>query len=290
VYQSGFAVITAIVGSKAGEGDLLAWYSKDGLQWSEPVRVNDVANSAREGLHAMAAGNGWVVAVWLDLRAKGTRVYGSRSKDGGVTWTPNFLVYESPSGTICECCHPSVRVGPAGEIHVIWRNSIDGSRDIYYSRAAGSALEWSPARKVGRETWKLNACPMDGGGIAVASNGGAVTAWRRGDRIYVAKPDGGESELGKGKDPAIAAGLNDSLYAVWTSPEGVRMRSTKEDREQSLSAAGAFPQVLFTGKRVLAFWEEEGGIAMGVVDSLASPATKVFPLEGPRTRNPKAPK
>ena len=46
------------------------------------------------------------------------------------------------------------------------RNKLGGSRDLYTlrlrdGRAAG------PAVKQGEGTWKLDACPMDGGGIAV---------------------------------------------------------------------------------------------------------------------------
>jgi hypothetical protein len=55
-------------------------------------------------------GNGLIFTTWLDLRAQGTRLYGSTSTDGGATWSPNALVYESPSGSVCECCHPSAAV------------------------------------------------------------------------------------------------------------------------------------------------------------------------------------
>src|SRR5712691_3506386 len=82
-------VITAIVGDQGNgkDGDLMAWRSADGgKSWSSPVRVNDAAGSAREGLHAMAAGGKDLVsAAWLDLRSKGTRIYGSASTDGGAT-------------------------------------------------------------------------------------------------------------------------------------------------------------------------------------------------------------
>jgi len=105
-------VVTAVAGVKGGgaDGDLLAWRSTDrGRTWSTPVVVNDVAGSAREGLHGFAADrSGLLVLAWLDLRAKGTRLYAAVSHDHGATWSPDRLVYASPSGTICQCCHPSI--------------------------------------------------------------------------------------------------------------------------------------------------------------------------------------
>src|SRR5262245_51608162 len=51
-------VITGIDGEQGNgkDGDLIAWRSEDGGRtWAGGVRVNDVAGSAREGLHDLAA-------------------------------------------------------------------------------------------------------------------------------------------------------------------------------------------------------------------------------------------
>ena len=115
-------VITAIGGEEKGKNvDLLAWRSADnGKTWSEGIRINDVPAAAREGLHGLAAGqNGTLWTVWLDLREKGMRLMGSLSRDAGKTWSPNQLVYASPDGHICECCHPTAYVGPKGELYAI---------------------------------------------------------------------------------------------------------------------------------------------------------------------------
>src|SRR4051794_15559699 len=83
-------VITAIVGESRG-GDLTSWRSTDnGKSWSKGLRVNDVPEATREGLHGLAAApDGTVWAVWLDLREQGMRLYGALSKDGGGTWSAN---------------------------------------------------------------------------------------------------------------------------------------------------------------------------------------------------------
>src|SRR5215471_14944913 len=105
---------TMIVSAIASEpGDLIAWRSTDGGHtWSPPTPINDKTQAAREGLHAMAAdAYGNVATVWLDDRGvKGKRLYGAFSADSGRTWSANAMLYESPEGTICECCDPSLAV------------------------------------------------------------------------------------------------------------------------------------------------------------------------------------
>lgn len=86
-------VITAIGGTqgKGRDGDLHAWrWNADLSRWDGPVNVNDVSAATREGLHGMAgAPNGDVWCTWLDLRARKTEIFASRSTNGGTTWEPN---------------------------------------------------------------------------------------------------------------------------------------------------------------------------------------------------------
>ena len=267
--QSGALVVTAIVGEQGRgvDGDLMAWRSEDnGQTWSEPVRVNNVPGAAREGLHGMAGGNGMVMAVWLDLRSKGTKLFGAKSTDGGRSWSANVLVYESPDGTICQCCHPTVLIGQGGVVHVMFRNVLDGSRDMHLTTSQDAGKTFPPPRRLGRETWKLNACPMDGGALAVSANNKVFSVWRRDKEIFVAHPDSKESKLGDGKDPAVVSGMNDHIYAVWVAPDGsLQTRSSEEDKVRQLSPKGAYPNVIFTGHRILAAWEEGDGITVGDV-------------------------
>src|SRR5690606_3684534 len=115
------------------DGDVLACRSADGGKtWQGPIRVNDAPNAAREGLHGMTSGSdGLLCCVWLDLRHAKTEVMSSTSRDRGATWSNNVLVYRSPDGSVCECCHPSVAIGRDQRVHVLWRNSLGGNRDMY---------------------------------------------------------------------------------------------------------------------------------------------------------------
>ena len=91
-------VIVTAIGGKEGkgrDGDVLAWRSDDaGGTWAGPTRINSVMGQAREGLHGMAAGpDGAVYCAWLDLRTNRMEIRGARSKDGGLTWEVDGLIY-----------------------------------------------------------------------------------------------------------------------------------------------------------------------------------------------------
>jgi len=259
-------VVSAIVGEqgKGKDGDLLAWRSRDGgKSWSAPVRVNDVGGSAREGLHAMAAGGKETLfAAWLDLRASGTRIHGATSKDGGTTWSANRMVYESPSGTVCQCCHPSVAVDGAGNIFVMFRNSVQGSRDLYLTRSADGGNTFAAAWKLGRGTWKLEACPMDGGALAVDQDGRVTTLWRREETLFTSEAEGPEKSWASGRNPA-AATTRRGVYAAWTDAKAVWLRRPAVAQPEVIAEDGGFPSLaaLDDGSVIVA-WESSGVIVV----------------------------
>jgi len=261
-------VISAIVGEKGrgADGDVVSWRSTDGGEtWSNGVKVNDVPGAAREGLHAMGFGGGILFSTWLDLRGKGTRLYGSISRDGGKSWSKNTLVYESPSGTICQCCHPSVAVDSKGNISVMFRNSLEGSRDMYLVRSTDGGQNFSAAKKFGEGTWVLNACPMDGGGVAVTENGETVSVWRREKEIFTSSSTGPETKIGTGKDPAIAVGRS-GTYIVWTSSSAVHALMPNKSEPVILSPEGAYAQLLvLPNGNILAAWETKGTLSVEVL-------------------------
>lgn len=247
-------VVSAIVGAQGGgrDGDVLAWRSADaGRTWSSATRVNDVEGAAREGLHGMAGHGNAIFATWLDLRQQGTRLYGAASKDGGVTWSANVLVYASPDQHVCECCHPSVRVS-GGTLQVMWRNWLGGARDPYMATSTDGGQTFGSAIKLGTGTWLLNACPMDGGGMAADAQGGIWSVWRRMDHVIAAAPDGTERDLGKGKDPAIAIGRS-GMVVAWTM-DGIRVVRKAGGPVELLDAAGSYVD-LAGSEYVVAAWE-----------------------------------
>jgi hypothetical protein len=253
---------TMILSAVATESDLFYWRSTDGGKtWSKPAVINDQPKAAREGLHAMAAdAEGHVAAAWLDDRIPGgKRLFGAFSNDRGATWSKNVMLYESPSGTICQCCHPTLVSLGHGEFAVMWRNVIDGSRD-FYTLKIRDGKPVTNAVKQGTGTWKLDACPMDGGGLVVR-NGELISAWRRDHDLYLAEPGKPDAKLGTGKDLALASNAK-GLYTIWSTPNGIEARLPGSNATVSLSTAGEFPSlVVLSDGAVLAAWEENGSIA-----------------------------
>jgi len=249
---------TMLVTAIASASDLFAWRSTDGGKtWSKPAVINDKPTAAREGLDAIAAdGQGHVAAVWLDDRLPGgKRLWGAFSNDAGATWSKNVQLYD---GTICECCHPSLVVLGNNDFAVMWRNKVEGSRDLYTMRLRDGRPVTPPAKQ-GTGTWKLDACPMDGGGIAYR-NGEIVTAWRREHDIYLAH-HGSEVKLGPGMDVALAVNAKGE-YAAWTNGKGIDAIFPGSTTPTRLSESGAFAALLtLPDGAVLAAWEQDGAIA-----------------------------
>jgi len=215
IVTHGDSVIVSAIGHDSG--NLMAWRSGDGGEtWHGPADVNDQARSAREGLHDMAVGtDGLVFCSWLDLRSGSTQVFGASSQDGGKSWSKNRLVYASPSGTVCECCHPSVAISNDGVVFVMWRNELDGNRDMYLARSQNGGRTFDLADKLGVGSWKLKACPMDGGDLAIGSGGSPITVWRRDRQVYATGQRAPrESLLGQGEQPVVTT-ADDGTYVVW---------------------------------------------------------------------------
>jgi hypothetical protein len=256
---SGDTIVVSAIASEPG--DLMAWRSTDhGRTWSAPIAINDTPKAAREGLHAMVSdAEGHMAAAWLDDRdGKGKRLYGAFSNDAGRSWSRNVLLYESPDGTICQCCDPSLAVVGHGEFAVMWRNALGGSRDLYTLRLRDGRPQ-GPAVKQGDGTWKLDACPMDGGGLVVR-DGEVASAWRREHDIYLAAPGKPELKLGGGQDVALGAN-SQGLYVVWSTPSGIALHAPGAAAPSQLSSAGAFPAIVaLSDGAMLVAWEENGAI------------------------------
>ena len=257
-------MVAAVIGQKGGgaDGDIVVYRSIDqGVTWSAPVTINDVPGSAREGLHAMTASpTGLVVVAWLDLRQGGTRIYAATSRDHGATWTPDALVYAAPGGAVCECCHPSVAIGAGGHVAIMFRNNLDGNRDMYVTRSA-NGVTFAPATKLGTGSWALDACPMDGGGIAF-DGGELVATWRRENDVYLTTASVPERKLGPGRDSVVGQFAKHRDIA-WSSPEGVLL--SRDDSAPLSLGRGRFPTLLALSDRTVVAWEHQGQITLRTI-------------------------
>ena len=263
------SICVSVIGGKQGkgrDGDLLAMRTVDGgMTWTGPVQVNDAADSAREGLHAMSVGpKGEMCCVWLDLRNGNTEVMASVSTDGGGSWSKNILVYKSPDGSVCECCHPSVAIDSRGRIHAQWRNAVGGARDIYVTSSTDGGKTFGKATKLGAGSWPLDACPMDGGAIAVDAGGKLASAWRRDKTVFLSLEGKREERLlGVGEQPWIAA-TDAGAFVVWLKKRGdVAYLLTPGSKSPIELASHAVDPVVAAGPNgrgpVVAAWERRDG-------------------------------
>lgn len=237
------------------EGNLYCWVSCNGEHGNQGCVVNDSPGSAREGLHAMAARGDTVAAVWLDLRTGKTDLRGAISSDGGLTWSKNFLIYRSPDGHICECCHPSLVFGPNGKLFAMWRNWLNGSRDMYLAVSADGGKTFSAARKLGSGTWPLNACPMDGGSLAISPDGSAVAVWRRAKDVFKSSGAAPETLLDHAASQPSIAATKDNIYTVWQRGDALMMRNRNSSSPVILAEHGKYPSVAASGDQVIVVWE-----------------------------------
>lgn len=253
-------VITAI---SHADGELHSWRSVDrGRSWSNSVKINDAPKAAVEGLHDLASdGQMRVSAVWLDLRNGKTELWASASDDAGGTWDADTLVYRSPDGSICECCHPSVVFTPAGDIVVMWRNSLNGNRDMYHATSSDGGRIFSEAKKLGDEEWTLNACPMDGGNLAV--NGEEIAyAWRRAGKLLFTTDPGSEQVLaGSGTQPVVVRSPDEFIYA-WQDQGNLFWRTSSMKERALLAPNAGFAASAWSNAQEKSFlvWEGQDGV------------------------------
>ena len=236
-------------------GNIFSYKKANSEDWQTAGRVNDVDTVAKEGLMALN-GNGQIAyAVWLDLRDKHNKIFGAKSTDGGLTWSRNILVYASPDTTVCECCKPSVAVN-GNNVHVMFRNWINGNRDIYLIQSNDGGITFSNAQKLGNGSWALNGCPMDGGGLFVKDNF-VQTVWNRKGTIYACEPGKPEKEIGRGRSCTIETMDGKNIYA-WTEKGEVvcLLPQTK-----TVIGKGGSPVLKAINKeKVMCIWENENQI------------------------------
>lgn len=244
-------------------GDIYSFHKANGANWAQGKRVNDVDTIAKEGLTALSADGENAFTVWLDLRGnQRNKIYGASSKDGGKTWAANKMIYTSPDTTVCECCKPSVIVKEKN-VYVMFRNFIKGNRDLYLIQSNDGGNTFGQAQKLGMGNWKLNGCPMDGGGLAISKNEEIQTVWRREGKVYAAMPGMPEKEIGMGKGCTIENVNNNNIFA-WS--ENGEVVIIKPQGPKEVLGKGSQPVLkALDNDHFICVWEHEKEIHASVV-------------------------
>ena len=239
--------------------ELCALASSDGGKtWGGPLTINDSPKSAVEGLHDLAcAPDGRLFVTWLDIRNGKMELWGAESPDGGKSWAKNEQIYKSPDKSICECCHPSALFDTDGNLAVMWRNSIEGSRDLWMATRLKGATKFTAAHKLGEGTWKLNACPMDGGRILALGGGKFGAVWQRAGEVFFTPASGPEMLFGKGKQPvAVANGANPVV--LWQAGSDLMLSRAPGAPPSKFASDARFPVLVTMGQQAALVAYEQG--------------------------------
>ncbi|MEO5996387.1 MAG: hypothetical protein ABIN89_06660 [Chitinophagaceae bacterium] len=255
-----------IITANTEYGNLYSYHNDAAGNWSKASKVNDVDSVSKEALTSLSADGSIAFAVWLDVRAnggKGQRLYGASSNDGGITWSKNIMIYASPDKSICECCKPSVLI-KGNNIYAMFRNWLNGNRDLYLVQSSDGGKSFGTASKLGMGSWKLNGCPMDGGGLALGTDGAVETVWRREGNIYSSTAGKSETLLGEGRSCSMTS-LNGKNFYTWTRNGDVIVMTP--GKEVKILGKGAVPVInAINNEKVICVWENEKEIHASVLE------------------------
>lgn len=245
-------------------GDIFAYLKDASGKWAKMARVNDVDSTNKEGFLGLASdGKNNLVAIWPDLRNDGhNKLFSATSDDGGLHWSANKLVYTSPDGGICECCKPSV-VMNGSHVYIMFRNSLHGNRDLYLIQSADNGQTFGLAKKLGKGSWPLDGCPMDGGGLAINNKGVAQTIWRREKKLYYAQPGEAETEIAAGKDCSIEA-VHEKNAMAWADSTG-NITCLIPGGKTVVLGKGSLPLLKAVNNKLLCVWQDAGEIKSQVI-------------------------
>jgi hypothetical protein len=244
-------------------GDIFSFTKDQSGKWSQTARVNDVDTVAKENLMALAADSDVAFAVWLDIRDKHNKIFGAKSTDGGKTWSKNIMIYASPDTTVCECCKPSIAL-KGNNVYVMFRNWLNGNRDLYLIQSLDGGNTFGQAQKLGTGSWALNGCPMDGGGITINKTGNPETVWNRKGVIYACEPGKEEMKLGEGRNCTMESVNGKNVYA-WVEDGNVVVMS-HQGMKKNLGK-GQLPVIrAVNNEHILCVWENDKQIHKAILE------------------------
>lgn len=213
-----------------GDPDIYVAQSTDGgATWGANVRVNDdAAGIEQRGDPALAVDpTGAVHVAWQDRRndPQDPDVYVSSSRDGGLTWTPNFAVNDVATGWQGD---PVLAADGLG-VYAAWYDNREANDpgDIYFSRSTNGGPSWSANVRLNEhgQNWQGTAPTM------AAGETGLYVAWAYAepnvgwpDVLLVRSLDGGATwgpnvwvtDFDRSQiAPSITLGGDGQVYVAW---------------------------------------------------------------------------
>jgi hypothetical protein len=157
----------------------------------------------------------------------------------------------------------------------MWRNSVEGNRDMYLVSSKDGGQTFGKAHKLGKGTWPLDACPMDGGAVAVDPTGKVISIWRRGHEVFTADGSRKEQLLANGEQPWCAA-TADGAYLVWINqrPGELWLLAPGSRRPKKVADNANDPMLASSSNGtgpVIVVWETGSGDSHTVMAELIKP-------------------
>jgi hypothetical protein len=256
-----YTLVAAI--DKKGAVHIFQLNHKSG-KWTEENFANDLAGSAPEGLMSIAVdGADNFYAVWLDNREdKNNKICFAKTTDKGISWTKNKMVYQSPDKTVCECCKPGIVVNQS-TVLIMFRNWLNGSRDLYLLQSDNKGTTFNNPIKLGYGTWKLNGCPMDGGGLTVNENNVVSTVWQREGQIFYSKSTEVETQIGTGRNCSISGAKNPII--TWQEGKKLKLKELNKVAVTEVGEGGFIKAIRTKNNKIFCAWEQEGKIIFKIL-------------------------
>ena len=209
-----------------GYGVRLTTSRSGGMNWSDPLAVNDDDVAAEHGFAALwPAGGDRLGVAWLDGRDAGATALRAATFGADLRRSNESVV----DARACDCCSTAAARTDKGIVVAYRDRSADETRDI--ATVAFDGKVWSAPRPVHADGWHMAGCPVNG--PAIAANGerlvlGWFTAANDEPRVQLAlsTDDGAHFgqplvlDRGKQVEGRVAVALDkDNAWALWLRKE-----------------------------------------------------------------------
>jgi hypothetical protein len=110
---------------------------------------------------------------------------------------------------------------------------------MYLATSVDFGQTFSMAQKLGAGEWKLNACPMDGGGIAVSASGSWQAVWRREHTVYLSTKETPERRLADQASQAVVGFVGEMPIMLWEQDGALMLQRDGASPRRLADSAGA---------------------------------------------------
>ncbi len=262
-----------------------------GTHFSAPLTVQHDTAEITHRFDALAVdGQGRIVIAWIDKRDQeaakaqgkpylGAAIYYNWSTDGGASFVADHKLLDHS----CECCRIALARTPDGSVAAFFRNIRgDNVRDHAYAvlRTDGHA---SKVEQATFDDWHIAACPHQGPGLAIGSDGIRHAVWFEANgnpTIWYGQLDPGHTPrdtlevAGAGASHADVAASGHTVWIAWNqvSADGyaLMLRRSSDDGlhfsapraiAHSAMAVGS-PQLLVKDGKAFVAWNTMDGFRL----------------------------